>query len=489
MNYRKFIEENFLIDEPRTGKLVKFKFNSVQEAYYKLLVAEGLENGVSAPLRELVLKARREGMSSLILALFCADDILSEHPTESQVISYKDDATQIFIKRYKTFAQSFFQLNYGYSDARRIFDKDTAGNVVYKHNGARFHCGTASARTGERGGVLQKLHFSEMAFYPDTERMTAKEIVEGTLRQVDVNSGWVFGETTANGLGNHFANMWHAAENGEIRFKPRFWGWRDFYLEEDFEKIKSEFTDKGMIKQEYPETAEEAFIASTENFTNLEKLKGLIGRDDAPKEILGFLSLQGTNYIDQAEIIRGWLHDLERQHPRAGIYAGVDVAKIHDETIVTALGTTQWTRPGVRVVTIDSTGIGDYMPDWFEKNTRWYIKRVKFSPQQKDMLYKNLRQVIENSMTKIPERDENTKKFWEQLLYLQQERKGSLVIVSHPQGDYFDDYPDSWALAEMGYTELHGAPASKRPTEHINPISNFLNAPSPRKTEVGKRFE
>ena len=37
LNYRLFIEENFLIDNAKTGQLVPFKFNDVQEVYYEKL--------------------------------------------------------------------------------------------------------------------------------------------------------------------------------------------------------------------------------------------------------------------------------------------------------------------------------------------------------------------------------------------------------------------------------------------------------------------
>lgn len=113
---------------------------------------------------------------------------------------------------------------------------------------------------------MQKLLFSELAFYPDKKELRAREIVEGTMRQVDPNSGWVFKESTANGENTYHAKAYHEAESGQSRFKARFYGWRDFYTPEEFELIKSEFTDKRMIPQEYPETATEAFLSSGDRF-------------------------------------------------------------------------------------------------------------------------------------------------------------------------------------------------------------------------------
>lgn len=280
MQYRRFIESRFLVDDPRTGQLVPFILRPIQNRWYDQLVRDyDIERqGLAVPVRELLLKARRQGFSSMILALFAADDILSDNPTETLVISYRDDATATFRKRYRNYILSAAARKAGISVeeiqkspqvleqfAKQVLAVDS-GEFELKHNKARFYCGTASARVGGRGGTVQKLLFSEAAFYPDKKEMRAKEIIEGTLRQVDLSSGWVFVESTANGDLNHYAKMWKDAETGESRFKARFFGWKDYYSPEEFELIKSEFTDKRMIPQEYPETAAEAFLSSGDRF-------------------------------------------------------------------------------------------------------------------------------------------------------------------------------------------------------------------------------
>jgi len=266
MRYKRFIEDKFLIDEPRSGKLVPFIFNKVQVKYYDELVRDyDIENkGITNPIRDIILKARREGFSSMVLALFAADDILQVNPTETNVISYKDDATETFRRRYRNYVLSYAARKLGYTieqiqtnpgvldvAAKQFLEVDGT-DIVLKHNKAHFYCGTASARVGGRGGVLQKLLFSEAAHYPNSDKMTAKEVIDGTMRQIDINSGWVFIESTANGYGNYYQLIWSLAVKFLHRFKSRFYGWREFYTEEDFEKIRLEMTDKDMLKQEYP---------------------------------------------------------------------------------------------------------------------------------------------------------------------------------------------------------------------------------------------
>jgi hypothetical protein len=266
MRYKEFIEEFFSIDNAKTGQLIPFKFNNVQKKYYEELVKAGIEEGTNQPIREIILKARREGFTSLILALFATDDILTKNPTETMVVSYKIDSTKTFIKRYKNFILSYYKKRWNITDENKIFKTDASGEVVLLENGARFYCGTASARIGGRGGTLQKLLFSEAAWYPDKQELKASEIIEGTARQVDINAGHIFIESTANGDFNYYAKIWKESEAKQSRYIPRFYGWREFYSEQEFEIIKSEMTDKRLVKQEFPETAEEAFLASGDRF-------------------------------------------------------------------------------------------------------------------------------------------------------------------------------------------------------------------------------
>lgn len=321
MKYRKYIQDRFMVDDPKTGQLVPFRFREIQNRYYDLLVRDyDIENrGLTVPIREDVLKARRQGFSTLILALFAADDIMSDNPTETLSISYRDDATSMFRKRYRNFVLSSAALKGGATHAeiqanpnvlegfaKAAFSVDST-EFELRHNRARFYCGTASARVGGRGGTVHKLHFSEAAFYPDKKEMKAKEIIDGTLRQVDISSGWAFVESTANGDNNHYARMWKEAVAGQSRFKPRFFGWREFYSDEEFALIKSEFTDKRMIPQEYPETPEEAFLSSGDRFFDPDIVRQLATEDGTTEGCLNVYDQYrpGHRYALGADVSEG----------------------------------------------------------------------------------------------------------------------------------------------------------------------------------------
>lgn len=130
------------------------------------------------------------------------------------------------------------------------------------------------------------------------------------------------------------------------------------------------------------------------------------------KEVLNWLELRGDNYKDQFDIIHQFLKN----------YNIVSIA-------------------------IDSTGQGDFMPDMFERESRWRdefsgLYRVKFSAVSKDQIYKNLKVSIKEFLTTLPKLDKkHGEKFRQQMLDLQQEYKGQLLSVHHPDSpDAHDDY-------------------------------------------------
>src|SRR5882672_3539397 len=109
MKFRQLIEDNFLIDDAQSGEFVPFKFRTVQEKYYQMLCETYLEENNFTGLREIVLKARKEGFTSMILAIFAAMLIWSKNAVRFLEISYKEDATKQHYRRCKNFILSFFQ--------------------------------------------------------------------------------------------------------------------------------------------------------------------------------------------------------------------------------------------------------------------------------------------------------------------------------------------------------------------------------------------
>lgn len=527
MRYRDLIEKSFMIDKANSGELVPFVFNKVQNKYYDDLVEQyDIENkGISVPIRENILKARREGFSSLVLALFAADDITNDNPTETDVLSYKDDATATFRKRYRTYVLSYYAIienGMTYEDIQKnvnILEEIAAqvlsvdgDDIEIRWNKAHFQCNTASARVGGRGGVRHKTLFSEIAFYPDTQKMLASEMIEATMRQTDVSGGWIFAESTENGVGTYQHRMWVDAKLGRSRFTNRFYGAGEFYTESEIDIIKSEYVDMDGFRRDYPMTEDDLFKGSLKNFTNEEELLSLVGIRGADKEMLAqWTELQGENSVSAAEILNGQLEHLARIHAGFALYVGIDEAKDIDATIQTVLkGKNRDLSGGVKGISIDTTR-GDWLADWFERNTRYYVKRTKFSRPSKSLMYSNLQIVIADKRTELPEWKEGkewvsdeAKHFFNQMTALEKETVGNMLVVHHPKGScrsgdhnydecpYHDDYADSWMLAEDVYIDLNGVPERKvkpRIPTVPNAITKLLDRPMNGRRAFGTSFE
>ena len=69
-----------------------------------------------------------------------------------------------------------------------------------------------------RSGTFQKVHITELAFRPDAE-----EMITGTLPSVPDEGGEIIIETTANGVGNYFHQLWQKSfNNPDAEWKTLF---------------------------------------------------------------------------------------------------------------------------------------------------------------------------------------------------------------------------------------------------------------------------
>jgi hypothetical protein len=281
--YREFIEKYFAILDRESQKPVPFVFNPVQSKYYDMLQEQypGMDGA-----REIVLKARQEGMSSFILALFAVDFLMVPHSI-SICISHRKDSTDLLFRKVKFYIESYCQK--AKIDPKSLFKSDSKNLIENATNGAMFYIGTAGAKVGGRGGSAKNILFSECAFYQDTELITAREMVMGTAQQVPQGRGMIFIESTANGEGNYYQEEWERASlprdkdgRRQSSYYPRFFGWSEFYDDAWIAEKKLEFPDEKMFKQEYPNDPDEAFIVSGTPYFNVFVLDDMLKKRFQP---------------------------------------------------------------------------------------------------------------------------------------------------------------------------------------------------------------
>jgi len=246
LKYKPFIEDRFLIID-KTQKEVPFKLNAIQNKFIK-----------DATGRDCILKARQQGFSSLILAIFATDFLMKENSLSVVVADIADNALDLlgrvknYIKSYERIAGTKVPLKY-----------NSKYELANSANGARYIIGTAENSNFGRSKTITNLHLSEAAFYKNFEPMMASA---GTAL---VPGGKCIIETTANGF-NDFKRFWDKTTLHETAFKQLFYPARDFY-EQAF--LKSERQRLGRLyEQEYPESPLEAFLTSGDMYFDRDAL-------------------------------------------------------------------------------------------------------------------------------------------------------------------------------------------------------------------------
>lgn len=194
--YKKPIEAEFAIID-KTGNSIPFILNSVQERFIH-------EDGAD---RCVVLKARQQGFSSLILAIFTIDFIFKDNSRSVIVADNSENATEL-LDRVRYFIQSFEAKN----QVKLPLKYNSKYELFNESNNARYTIGTAENKDFGRSKTITNLHLSEFAFYPDPERLFA-----GVMQAV-VPDGKVIIETTANGF-NYLKTFWDDCKSGERPFK------------------------------------------------------------------------------------------------------------------------------------------------------------------------------------------------------------------------------------------------------------------------------
>jgi len=259
IDYRSFIQDNFFIKN-KDGVLVPFIFNEVQNLVYeewKKDYGEELQG-----IRENDLKGRQFGISSMIEGVFATDFILSELGhlpiIDSDVYSHIDKETKAHTDRFNLFLDSYLMQDQGASAEdmltaeglearsafRKSFLKTDNGNYIESNKGALYHSQTASAKVSGRGGTKQNIHWTEPAFYPNTDILNAKELMSGAEKQVPLGKGKIFRESTGKTRADYFGQEYYKGKEGRGRFKSRFLAW---YLHPEYQLTPPE----GWVRPEY----------------------------------------------------------------------------------------------------------------------------------------------------------------------------------------------------------------------------------------------
>ena len=174
-------------------------------------------------VRVLLLKGRKMGCSTYVSGrFFRRAHVIPE--TSVYIFSHEKKSMQVLFNMADMFWR---ELPPEYRPFRSEATQDTMRFTV---SGSSYGAGTAGAKETGRAPTYQLFHGSEVAFWPHAE-----DHVAGALQSVaDMPGTEIILETTANGIGGAFYEMWEKAERGEGDYIAIFlpWYWDDDYRRE-----------------------------------------------------------------------------------------------------------------------------------------------------------------------------------------------------------------------------------------------------------------
>lgn len=367
-----FYMENFEKIRTKAGDLAALKLNEAQTEVAKIineLRAKG------KPIRLIVLKARQMGLSTFTEGFYFFDTA-TRPLRNTMIVAHEDKATQNLFNMSKLFYEELPDVlrpmkKYS-NESALVFENPTTDESEKKKNPglrSKFTVATAKNVDAGRSATIHNLHASEVAFWDKPE-----ELMLGLMQAVpDLPNTCVILESTANGVGGYFYDMWNAAMKGENDFIPVFLPWftdstystpfdSDLHKIAFIQEVESvTYNDKGnpvhteewhlktnhnltyeqlnwrrktiknkcggdieRFQQEYPSTPEEAFIASGRPKFNISSLKKYKSKEKEGER--GYLT-EKNGQVTFLPDPKGYVEIFEKPQPGKFYCIGADVAE------------------------------------------------------------------------------------------------------------------------------------------------------------------
>jgi hypothetical protein len=287
--------QHLRIQDYASHTIIPLHLNRIQRVIHNKTVE--LEQA-GQPVRLIVLKARREGVSTYVQSRF-AHRVFTRRNLHALTVSHEDDST---IKLHAMTERMWENLP---AAIRPEKESGIRGKRIVLTHKSSIEVATAGG-DGQvaRSGGYTHLHFSEVAQYPDAQGTLA-----GALPTVPDSPGTIVVlESTAKGRtgrGGEFYQRWLAAQSSTGGYTPLFFAWfdfpqyvvdppRGFTLDETERSLRDRFnltlpqlawrrrtieqdysTNPVLFMEEFPATAEEAFLSSGRKYFDQLQVMGI----------------------------------------------------------------------------------------------------------------------------------------------------------------------------------------------------------------------
>ena len=332
-DFQKFSEDQIrIITKDTTQGFVPFKMNEAQRLIHDKIEKQRQETGM---VRAIILKARQQGIST-----YCAARSYwrTSNNNHYKTVVMAHDATTSDI----LFDMTRNIMTHQPEGSKPSTSKANVKEIKFSETESSYRVYTAGSPEAGRGTTPTILHGSEVSFWTHDEKVLA-----GLFQGVAMVPGTeIILESTANGAQGEFYRLWRDAERGENEFIPIFIPWfltseyslpvpkgferthEEDALREEFDltdeqlywrRIKVKQSGEAKFRQEYPSTAEEAFLVSGANVFNIDKLNQMV--PTKPQSLMEFMSTKGI--FENFE--RGSLEVFKHGHYKDKFIIGADV--------------------------------------------------------------------------------------------------------------------------------------------------------------------
>ena len=169
-------------------------------------------------LRLLFLKSRQVWGSVYVASRIFKRTIM-QPGQHSLVLAHDHKSARNIFDHYKRFHDNYKPFRGVIGLPKLISDRTDA---LEYDNGSWIKIHTAGNANIGRSFTLHNVHFSEIGFYGDN----ARQLIASVMSAVPATFGTeVWGESSPNGVGTEFYEMWQQAVDGRSEWIPEFFGW------------------------------------------------------------------------------------------------------------------------------------------------------------------------------------------------------------------------------------------------------------------------
>lgn len=300
-NNPEYLIEIFFVVVNKDSETIPFFLNDVQKLFIKDLnqAIADYRAGKRNHLKFLIVKGRQQGFTAVVSAYQLANNLVRRNFSGYTLADNADNSATIFEDKAKFTYENI---------PSKLKPKEKTNNKKELHFlklNSKWRVATAGNKDTGRSKTIRFFHGSEVAFWPNIENTLTG------LGEALTKDAITILETTVNGY-NYYKRLCDEAKNGENNYELKFYQWfltKEYRL--DFESLDREaqfkydvlnkkdwvFTEckwllefhkldwnqlywyynkwrdrKEFVKQEYPNTIDQAFLASGRNVFDKEIL-------------------------------------------------------------------------------------------------------------------------------------------------------------------------------------------------------------------------